>query len=119
MNGTTSPPGREPVMLTIGERIALWRVRRGLSKKQLADEVGISAKQLSRYESDLIPPPTDVLRKLVVRLGISADYVIGLKEEASRVKPHGKERRLRSVPSKSYGRRLSDYVQPPLADVAR
>jgi transcriptional regulator with XRE-family HTH domain len=108
-----NPPGREPVMLTLGERIALWRGRLGLTKKQFATEVGISAKQLARYEADLIPPPADVLRRMVDRLGISADYVIGIREEASRVKLPGNRPRPSVIPGGGDSGRKT-YVDRPL-----
>jgi transcriptional regulator with XRE-family HTH domain len=70
-------------MLTTGERIQIWRRRHELIQKELASDVGISAKQLGRYEADISPVPSDILGRIAVRLGVSADYLLGLAETAS------------------------------------
>lgn len=108
-----SGPGMESVKLTPGERIRLWRTRQGLSSRQLAADVGVSAKSIGRYEADQIPPPSDVLGRIAVRLGISTDYILGLKE-ASRVKLPGNPPRPSVIPGGKDDVGRSEPIQHPL-----
>lgn len=103
------------VLLTIGERIRLWRERRDLTRPDLALLIGCSARQLARYENDEIPPPADVLRRLVEELDVSADYLLGLKERTTRVSRDGKVPHLHAVASRA-GPPLpvGTPTQPPL-----
>lgn len=63
-------------MDTLGERIQAFRKQNGLSQTQLADKLGISYAQLSRYEIKNIQPPADVLGKLADIFGTSIDYLV-------------------------------------------
>jgi transcriptional regulator with XRE-family HTH domain len=87
--GRLEPPGKGTAMLTTGERIQVWRRRHELRQKELAQDVGISAKQLGRYEADISPVPSDILGRIAVRLGVSADYLLGLAETTPSDQPTG------------------------------
>jgi len=63
-------------MDTLGDRIQAFRKQKGLSQSQLADKLGISYAQLSRYEIKDIQPPADVLSKLADIFGTSIDYLV-------------------------------------------
>ena len=63
-------------MDTLGDRIQAFRKQNGLSQSQLADKLGISYAQLSRYEIKDIQPPADVLSKLADIFGTSIDYLV-------------------------------------------
>jgi transcriptional regulator with XRE-family HTH domain len=126
----------------MGERIRVLREREGLTRKELASAmsalgVTTSAGALGRFERWGSEPKaksrqpkwvhlwaiSHVLNCGVTELGATpedySELALTLKRVPLRVKPPAIPSSLRSVPSKSYGRRLSDYVQPPLADVAR
>lgn len=70
--------GDPATVLSIGERIRTIRDRRGLRRNTLAEQIGISVRQLARYEHDEIPPPADVLRRLALELDVSGDYLLAL-----------------------------------------
>lgn len=53
------------------------RALRGLSQKELADKMGISAQQLNSYESGRCNPGNKILPALADALGFSAAYLRG------------------------------------------
>ena len=63
----------------IGERIARFRKDRGLTQKELADQLGVSQPVVSDYENDVIRIPADVVIQLAAVLTVSSDELLGLK----------------------------------------
>lgn len=53
------------------------RILRGLSQKELADKMGISAQQLNNYESGASNPGKKILPALADALGVSTAYLRG------------------------------------------
>lgn len=53
------------------------RILRGLSQKELADKMGISAQQLNSYESGQRNPGNKILPALTDALGFSTAYIRG------------------------------------------
>lgn len=73
-------------MITVGifgERLKQIRTARGLSQKIVADNAGITAAQVSRYEAGLQTPTEDAIRRIAQFLGVSADYLLGLTDDPS------------------------------------
>ena len=64
----------------IGKRIAEYRRERKLTQEELANRIGISAQALSQYERGMRYPDIEILKSLCTVLGVSSDYLIGLKE---------------------------------------
>jgi len=60
----------------IGERLRQERVRAGLSQRELARRVGLSASLISQLESGLTKPSVGTLYSLVTELDVSLDRVI-------------------------------------------
>ena len=58
-------------------RLAQSRKSTGLSLRPLADQVGVSAMALSKYERGLITPSPPVLSRLAQALGVSINYLQG------------------------------------------
>ncbi|MBE0467409.1 MAG: ImmA/IrrE family metallo-endopeptidase [Candidatus Desulforudis sp.] len=58
----------------IGERIKLARGAAGLSLRALADQVGVSAQAISKYERGLDIPSSGVLLRLAQALGVELEY---------------------------------------------
>ena len=68
-------------MKTLGERIAYYRKRRGLTQEQLAEQCSVTPQAVSKWENDLSAPDISLLVPLAELFGISADELLG-KEKA-------------------------------------
>jgi transcriptional regulator with XRE-family HTH domain len=58
------------------ERLAALRKEKGLTQKALAERVGLHVMQVYRYESGASQPTLDVIRRLALALGVSADELV-------------------------------------------
>jgi len=58
------------------ERLAALRKERGLTQQSLADQVGLAVLQIRRYEGGTSQPTLDVIRRLAIALGTSADMLV-------------------------------------------
>lgn len=65
-------------MNTIGERIVFLREKKGISQKELARKIGITAASLSRYENNMYDPKGSIIISLSRQLETSADYLLGI-----------------------------------------
>lgn len=74
---------------SLGERLMVYRKRAGLTKKQLAEEAGISVAMLSKYENDQVENPNiDVLYNLAFSLDVSINkLIIGVEDPKARETP--------------------------------
>lgn len=63
------------------ERLATLRKARGLTQQALADTVGLAVLQIRRYEGGTSQPTLDVIRRLAITLGISADMLLFDEQE--------------------------------------
>lgn len=63
------------------ERLAALRKARGLTQQALADQVGIAVLQVHRYENGTSQPTLDVIRRLAIALGVSADMLVFDEQE--------------------------------------
>ena len=54
----------------VGERVQLFRKRKGLSQEELAGQVGIDTKSLSRLERGAHFPSLETLEKVRLELGV-------------------------------------------------
>jgi len=62
--------------MLIGERVAIARKAAALSQRALAEEVGVSAMAISKYERGLITPTSRVLSHLARALGVRTEYFL-------------------------------------------
>ncbi len=58
------------------ERLAELRKKKKLSQKALAEQIGLSKIQAHRYETGTSQPTLEVIKKLAVALGVSADHLL-------------------------------------------
>ena len=70
----------------IGDRLRQERVRAGLSQRELARRLGVSASLISQLESGLSKPSVGTLYALVTELDVSLDRVIRGEEFTSMTK---------------------------------
>lgn len=68
-------------MSTIGERIVYLREQQGISQKELAKQLGITAASLSRYENNIYDPKSTIIIGLTKLLNTSSDYLLGLTQD--------------------------------------
>ncbi|PNS12689.1 transcriptional regulator [Mixta theicola] len=63
------------------ERLTTLRKARGLTQQMLADMVGVAVLQIRRYEGGNSQPTLDVIRRLAIALGVSADMLVFDEQE--------------------------------------
>lgn len=61
---------------SLGDRIARLRRTKGWNQKELADRIGASGAQISKYERGSYLPRPDLLSRLGEALGVSLDYLM-------------------------------------------
>lgn len=76
-----SPTARDPFLTMLGERVRQLRARRGLSRRALAADAGISERHLANLETGLGNASVMLLRQLAEALGCSIAELVG--EEGS------------------------------------
>ena len=65
-------------MNTLDERIIFLRELRGISQKELAMRLDITAASLCRYENNVYDPKGEILTNLCKILHTNADFLLGL-----------------------------------------
>ena len=68
---------RDPFLTAMGERVRLLRARRGMTRKTLAAETGLSERHLANLESGVGNASVLVLRQIAATLNCSLAEVIG------------------------------------------
>lgn len=63
-------------IMTIAERIRLYRQQKGFSQAELAEISNVNNKSLSRYELGTSVPPADALKAIADALGVYADALL-------------------------------------------
>lgn len=64
-----------------GQRIRELREERGMTQKQLADELHVNQRTLSRFELEQHDVSTAILIALTRIFHVSADYILGIEDE--------------------------------------
>lgn len=62
-------------MKTMGQKIKERRVALGMTQAKLAEIVGVSIRNVSRYETDSTVPPRSSLKSVANALGVSVAYL--------------------------------------------
>ena len=60
----------------VGERLKAARLAAGLSLRRLAEQAGVSAQAISKYERGLDVPSSGVLLRLARALGVGVEYLL-------------------------------------------
>jgi transcriptional regulator with XRE-family HTH domain len=96
---------------SLGERIREERVRRGVSLRALAGEVGVSASMISQIENGKTQPSVSTLYAITSALGISIQEVF---DAGVRVQPRavGEPTTLLETLGSARGVRIGPVVQP-------
>lgn len=64
---------------TMGKRIAAFRRQKGLTQDQLAEQLGISAQAVSKWETDLSCPDIGIIPQLADLLDVTLDDLFGVE----------------------------------------
>lgn len=65
----------------MNERLKLLRKEKGVSQKDVAKEIGVTLSAYSNYEQGIREPSNQILINLCKYYNVSADYLLGLKDE--------------------------------------
>lgn len=63
-----------------GERLRELRIERGLTQKQLAEKLGLTQKNVSKYELEKLDLNTETIVKICNFFECSADYLLGMSD---------------------------------------
>ncbi len=63
----------------LGKRIADIRHKSGLTQRDLADKVGVTAQAVSKWERGSSCPDISILDEIADTLGVSVSYLLGVK----------------------------------------
>lgn len=66
---------------TLGKRIAHERKKLGITQERLAEQLGVTAQAVSKWENDQSCPDITMLPKLAEIFGVSTDALLGLGTE--------------------------------------
>ena len=67
--------------MEFSERLQQCRKAAGVTQAELAEYVGVLQKDVSRWEKGIYKPNINYLVKICTRLNVSADVLLGLKDE--------------------------------------
>lgn len=104
INANSVKPRKKKTMKLRGDRIRKLREDLGLSQLELSKRIGVSVKQVGRYETDKAEPTAHVLANIAKELHCSADYLLNLVDAPAAYVPdvsaEGKDllRRLYKLP---------------------
>jgi transcriptional regulator with XRE-family HTH domain len=71
----------ERIGARVGERVRKARVMRGLSQTELGFYAGITASGIQHLERGKSQPSIEVLARIALALGVSADWLLGISDE--------------------------------------
>ena len=89
--------------MSIGERIAFFRKKNGLTQKELSEEIGVNRTLIANYELGRAHVYDDTLASIAMALNVSADILLGIKDGINKEK----------TPSLKITRRLKEIEKLP------
>lgn len=63
-----------------GNRLRQLREDKNYSRREVAENVGVTEMQITRYEGERNDATTDVVTRIAQFFGVSTDYLLGLTE---------------------------------------
>lgn len=64
----------------LGQRLKELREEKGLTQKQLSEELGINSVTYLHYEKEQREPPLSLLADIAKFYGVSVDFLLGLSD---------------------------------------
>lgn len=71
---------------TIGQNIASYRKKAGMTQEELSEKLGVTAQAISKWENDLSYPDLEIVRKLASIFGITVDQLLNGEDSVPAVK---------------------------------
>ena len=68
-------------MNSLGERIAFYRKKKGLTQEQLAEKCSVSAQAVSKWENDLTAPDINLVPAIAKLFDVSCDELLGVSRQ--------------------------------------
>lgn len=75
--------------IAVGKMIAAERIKKGLSREQLAERAKIATETLARYERGDRNPKPQIIERLASVLDVTTDYLMGREEQKNAPSPQG------------------------------
>ena len=75
----------------IGANIRKLRVQHGMTQKNLADKLFVSAQAVSRWENDEVEPSIGTITELAKIFGVTADEILGIEAKEAQKNEEEKE----------------------------
>jgi len=67
--------------MVLKDRLQQLRKEKDISRNELADKIGVHVNIVGRYERGEAKPSLDIVIKLAQTLGVSIDYLVGVKAD--------------------------------------
>lgn len=96
-------------VMNLGARVREARVLRGISLRNLAKKVGVSASFISQVEQDKCQPSLDTLRRITEALGITTGYL--LESQAQEASPRKEVVEIRLPNRLRYLSTVADFLK--------
>lgn len=71
----------EVATMNIGNNIVVLRKKKGITQEELANELGVSAQAVSKWENNSSCPDVSLLTKIADYFGVSVDALLRAQEE--------------------------------------
>lgn len=68
-------------MVNIGNKIKLWRTKRGINQKQMAALTGFSLRALQGWERGEVSPSLNAVVALAMAMDVTTDWLLGMNED--------------------------------------
>ena len=74
-------------MMSIGQRIAYYRKRAGLTQEELAEKCSVTPQAVSKWENDISAPDISLFPVLAELFNVTCDELLGVQRETPQVVP--------------------------------
>lgn len=96
---------------SLGGRIKLARKASGMSMRELAERVGISAMAISKYERGLLNPSSEVLIRLAKALSVKSEFFFRKAPEAASLVLYRKHASLQKKGEDEINAKIQDWLE--------
>ena len=97
--------------MSIGSRIKQARKGANLSQRKLAEDIGVSAMMISKYENDHNVPNSEMLIRLSRKLGVKLDYFFRPESFSLELQAYRKHASLGKNEEEAIKMRIQDWIE--------